>query len=223
MGNTLRKEAQVSANDSNMLVGQFYVPEQQLINDFDRSFGLEMVDIFVGPEKEHFHVHKKPLCARVPYFDKMFCGQFLESEQQSATLPEDDPIVFNLFLMWVYGDGSLAPVDFSKNTVDSGPILDRIKLYGFAEKICLTELSDYLMTTLISNLSLQNRTLSLASVTSAYELTRPESPSRKYISHSLTLTVKLSGPETSSSNNINIKRLLSENEDILKDTLEAIR
>lgn len=64
-----------------------------------------MVDIFVGPQKQHFHVHKNPLCTRVPYFEKVFKeGGFLESVDQVATLPEDDPVAFSLLLEWVYND-----------------------------------------------------------------------------------------------------------------------
>jgi hypothetical protein len=88
-----------------------------------------MVDIFVGSEKQRFYVHKNILCAHVPYFEKMFCSQFLESEQQSAKLPEEDPATFGLLLEWVYGKGRLEPLDISKNTSAGGPVIDRVKLY----------------------------------------------------------------------------------------------
>jgi len=32
----------------------------------------DMVDLYVGLEKEHFRVHKAALCGKIPYFDKMF-------------------------------------------------------------------------------------------------------------------------------------------------------
>jgi len=43
-----------------------------------RLMGTEMVDLYIGPEKRHFRAHKKLLCSKVPYFEKMFKGQFLE-------------------------------------------------------------------------------------------------------------------------------------------------
>jgi hypothetical protein len=89
-----------------------------------------MVDIFVSPRKTRSYVHKQILCARVPYFQKMFCGSFFESKQNPATLPKEDPVVFDLFLEWVYGKGRLEPLDISKVTPEAGPFIDRIKLYG---------------------------------------------------------------------------------------------
>jgi hypothetical protein len=45
-----------------------------------RNFGLKMVDIFVGPGKKQFRMHKELLCSRVPYFKKMFReGGLIES------------------------------------------------------------------------------------------------------------------------------------------------
>jgi BTB/POZ domain len=58
-----------------------------------------MVDIYVGPEWQNFRVHKKLLCARVPYFkdlveDKGYIGY--------APFPDQDPEAFDALLGWVY-------------------------------------------------------------------------------------------------------------------------
>ena len=64
--------------------------------------GTETVDIHVGVNKEHFCVHKEILCAKIPYFEKMFKGGFKESSDGSATLPDDRSESFDLLLGWVY-------------------------------------------------------------------------------------------------------------------------
>jgi hypothetical protein len=65
--------------------------------------GNDMVNIYVGPEKEHFHVQRAAICGKIPYFEKMFKdGGFAESYTKSATFPEDDPESVDLLLGWVY-------------------------------------------------------------------------------------------------------------------------
>ena len=34
--------------------------------------GNDMVDIYVGPEKEHFHVQRAAICGKIPYLEKIF-------------------------------------------------------------------------------------------------------------------------------------------------------
>lgn len=59
-----------------------------------------MVDVHVGEDKKsgHFKIHKTILCQKVPYFEKTFDGGFLEGTTNSATLPDDDPEAFNIFV-----------------------------------------------------------------------------------------------------------------------------
>jgi hypothetical protein len=70
---------------------------------------MEMVDLYIGPDKVHFSVHKELLCNKIPYFDKMFKGQFEEGAINSATFPEDAPDSFDLLVEWVYS-GSIRPL-----------------------------------------------------------------------------------------------------------------
>jgi hypothetical protein len=144
-----------------------------------------MVDIFVGPTKQQFRVHKALICSRSDYFKKMFDSGFIEAEENKGSLPEEDPIVFSLFLEYLYGGGRLAPVDIERSTTTAGPVIDRIKLYGFAEKICLPDLADYIITNFISNLAYYERTPSKDGMKVAYAVTKPGSPLRNYMCHSL--------------------------------------
>lgn len=62
---------------------------------------MRMVEIYVGPEKQQFHIHKD-FIRRVPYFDKMFNGDVNEAQEQAADLPEDGPVIFSLFVELLY-------------------------------------------------------------------------------------------------------------------------
>ncbi|CAG8979576.1 hypothetical protein HYALB_00010777 [Hymenoscyphus albidus] len=157
---------------------------------FVATFGVQMVDLFIGPTKQQFRVHKTLLCNRVEYFHKMFSSGFLEAEEKSGSLPDEEPIVFALFLEYLYGGGRLSPVDVTLSTQSSGPIVDRIKLYGFAERICLVELADYVMTNLISNLKHYERTPSREGILLAYKETRTGSSLRRYMSSALYYVMK---------------------------------
>jgi hypothetical protein len=57
-----------------------------------------MVDISVGPSKQHASIHKHLLCTKVPYFRNMFESTFKEGVEQAATLLEDDPNALALFV-----------------------------------------------------------------------------------------------------------------------------
>jgi hypothetical protein len=61
-----------------------------------------MVTIEVGPEKEHFVVHQSFLCAKSPYFDKALSGSFQEAITRSVRLPEVSPVLFRIFVAWLY-------------------------------------------------------------------------------------------------------------------------
>jgi hypothetical protein len=61
-----------------------------------------MVDLYIGPKREHCHVHKELLDDNVPHFNKMFNGEFKEAMSRSAEFPEYHPQSFDLLLSWVY-------------------------------------------------------------------------------------------------------------------------
>jgi len=53
--------------------------------------GTEIVELYVGPQNKLFRVYKKLLCDRVPYFNRMFNGNFQEATEGKATFPDDSP------------------------------------------------------------------------------------------------------------------------------------
>ena len=63
----------------------------QPANDQLRDLGTEIVDIFVGPQRKRYVVHKKLLTIQSDYFDKALNGRFKEAEENSIYLKEEDP------------------------------------------------------------------------------------------------------------------------------------
>ncbi|TGO60643.1 hypothetical protein BOTNAR_0142g00140 [Botryotinia narcissicola] len=61
----------------------------------------ELVDLIVGPEEALFRVHKSFLCNKIPYFNKMFNGGFIEAKENSAKFPEDGPQSFDILIEWL--------------------------------------------------------------------------------------------------------------------------
>jgi hypothetical protein len=110
---------------------------------------MEMVDLYIGPNKVHFCVHKELLCDKIPYFDKMFRGHF-EATMNSATFPEDTPESFDLLVEWVYS-GSIRPLvattpEPGSRRYPQGALSYLFtQFYGLASKIRMPELMDKIM------------------------------------------------------------------------------
>ena len=61
-----------------------------------------MVTLRVGKDDVEFVIHKKFLCDRVPYFDKMSSSPWKESKEHAATFPWDSAEAFDINISWVY-------------------------------------------------------------------------------------------------------------------------
>lgn len=182
------------------------------------EIGIDMMDLHVGPSKTHFHVHKKLLCSKSKYFDAMFNGGFKETEEQAATLPEDGPVIIGHFLKWVYC-GTLPPL------VPGQPHRhlsnDRIKLYAFAEKICETELTDYVITNLVSKLVKHNVFSAVSSMLLAYNITPLGSKLRSIMIFQLLRIVTIANPQKWPTSQIT--EALNESTDMNSDLVAALR
>lgn len=189
-----------------------------------------MVDILVGPKKQLFRVHKKPLCSRVSYFDKMLNGSFMEAGEQRAELPEDDCDVFNLFLEWLY-IRRLPAIDvavhdkFKLSNPNKSPFIHRIKLYCFAEKLCLSSLMDYTMTVLMESYLTLRRLPSFAAMDQIYKHTSSSSPLRRFVAmnaHYIIVTMD----DTDHSgywNTTDLTAVMNANSDLVADVLKLMR
>ncbi|KAF4625607.1 hypothetical protein G7Y89_g12559 [Cudoniella acicularis] len=114
---------------------------------FRGALGTEMVDLYIGPTEEHFRAHKRLLCDKIPYFDKMFNGGFKEASDNTAKLPEDNPDTFeDLLNMAVYSAEpyTLSPLTNTAASIYTGKEFpfDPLNLYCLAEKLCLPLLMD---------------------------------------------------------------------------------
>lgn len=182
-----------------------------------------MVDIFVGPEKQLFRLHKQVLCERVPYFDKMFNGGFKEAKEGRATLPEDTVDAFDLLVGWVYsGDvRPLVQVDCTEKckmcTNWDAPVA-----YELASKLCLPELMNRVMDEYIN---LQQRSLLFPSIQCmdvVYKLTPQGCGFRKYISHMLHFV--LVNPSLGENWSVkDLYELTKSNEELGRDLLWLVR
>lgn len=114
----------------------------------------------------------------------MFQGGFKEGQENAATLPEEDPVIFGLFLEWLYKD-RLSKMKLATSTPRDGPFTNRIKLFQYAVKICLPQLQDLTMSDLMDNIEIHNRHPNLRSVIVSYESTPAGSPLRKFMARTL--------------------------------------
>ncbi|RMZ28718.1 hypothetical protein D0859_07192 [Hortaea werneckii] len=65
-----------------------------------------LVDIYVGPDKRHWCLHRNLLCHHSTYFETEFEGhevpKTMKADGQKLDLPNDDPIGFELLVKWLY-------------------------------------------------------------------------------------------------------------------------
>ncbi|TGO18014.1 hypothetical protein BTUL_0013g00910 [Botrytis tulipae] len=137
----------------------------------------EMVDLIVGPEEALFRVHKSFLCNKIPYFDRMFNGGFIEAKENSAKFPEDGPESFDILIEWVYS-GYIRFYEVGIN--DSPESWDFLRFYALAEKLGLTQLEDRALDLYRQSSRVKNATFDMAWATKAYEITPPGSALRRY-------------------------------------------
>lgn len=64
------------------------------------------VDIYVGPERKHWTLHRNLLCHHSSYFETEFEGhevpKGMKQDGNKLELPNDDPIGFELLVKWLY-------------------------------------------------------------------------------------------------------------------------
>jgi len=131
-----------------------------------RTLGNTMIDIYVGTgaQTKQFHIHKALLCAKIPYFDKMFNSGFKEEIQNKAHLPEDDPESFDILQEWIY-TGTLPKYRITKEQ-GKGTVANfsSKRLYALVDKLCLDSLKDQIATDILAASETGNILPSLADI-----------------------------------------------------------
>ncbi|KAF8847253.1 hypothetical protein BDZ45DRAFT_811709 [Acephala macrosclerotiorum] len=130
--------------------------DADVVPSFKAMMSVQIVDIHVGRgnAKTDFRVHKILLCAKIPYFDKMFSSRFREATESKVTMPDDDPKAFDLLLLWVYTD-NLPSFRWVSKPPTSIPNFDALALYALADKMCLEDLMDKIATSYIEAYRIQ--------------------------------------------------------------------
>jgi hypothetical protein len=187
--------------------------------------GSDIVKLCVGDPKSPtiFQAHKKILCKKVTYFDKMFNGNFKEGAEQCATFPEDDPLIWKSLIGWVYSGLVEEPTSRTINPCDL--TTDKIKIYALAEKYGIIELQDKTMDPLNHHFCLQSLIPSLASVARGYKLTHSGSKLRLLLARTLAYHTLRTGEEylNRSWSSPKLVEVLKKNEDLLLDSLTLMR
>ena len=122
------------------LVASHHVPRKVADNiSIYRALGFEVVDLFVGPQRKRFVVHKDLLTAQSDFFSKALTGSFKEAEENSIHLKEEDPAAVALLVAWLYlgilpGSESLAApfAVFPSPQTTQMPVSEKGTFYPFA-------------------------------------------------------------------------------------------
>ena len=156
------------------------------------GIGIEMVEIYVGQSKKLFRLYKAKLCSRIPYFDKMFNGNFKEASDNVAYLEEDDPASFDLLAEWAnIPTSSKSPrwirelITVKNKEGKEVASWDPVGFYSLAEKYCLPEVQDLIMDAVIRYHRERNELPSVDFVLRAYETTSVGSLLAQYCANSV--------------------------------------
>ncbi|KAJ4334039.1 hypothetical protein N0V95_009273 [Ascochyta clinopodiicola] len=61
--------------------------------------------VLVGPDKKPFVIHQDLLTYHSQFFKAALTGNFKEAGDKTVTLEEDDPLIFEFFVHWLYHKG----------------------------------------------------------------------------------------------------------------------
>jgi len=170
-----------------------------------------------------FTIHKDLLCKKVEYFNIMFNGEFIESQTQAASFPEDHPIAFKLFVSWLYRE-TIAPLQ----TIDQCGMTEcqqLCRLFALAEKYEVPLLADACMDAMISFSRSKNGIPNIATITLGYLETFDDSKLRIYLARCCAYIILTSGTETSDGtwSNEKLSALFEKTPVIMEDVMPLLR
>lgn len=71
---------------------------------FSELLDGERVDIYVGPNRQHWNLPQKLLCHHSSFFERAFTGNFQEGVDKSIEMMEDDAAAFKLLVQWMFAN-----------------------------------------------------------------------------------------------------------------------
>jgi hypothetical protein len=106
------------------------------------------VKVIVGKDSEKqqtFFVHEGLICARSKFFHKALNGNWTESSERLVKLPDDKPVIFELYLQLLYTNN--LPIGV---TEDGKQFSELARLYVLAEKVMDTKSKNIIVAAMIS-------------------------------------------------------------------------
>lgn len=160
-------------------------------------FSERIVTVLVGPAEVKWCLHENLLSATSGFFKSAFNSGFKEATDDKITMPEDDPVAFELFVRYLYtktltpdvgGLNILTPPMGPNERGRPGPsIQDYLRLYVLASKIIVEELENACVDIVHSFYKIGTRRPDIKDVQYVYENTMPECGMRKLLKEKLAL------------------------------------
>lgn len=169
-----------------------------------------MATIIVGSQKKKFGVHQALICDRSQYFNKAFTGSFHEAETGIVELKDVSPVLFQIFVGWLYYDKLIYTVlDGSSSVAEDFGSLETsieidpegpdavgedpstwpyhiiIELYMFADRFDVKALRIVTLDVFIGSRLANQRTMFISSFEYIWAHTHASSPLRKFVVHEL--------------------------------------
>ncbi|KAG9242334.1 hypothetical protein BJ878DRAFT_482108 [Calycina marina] len=193
---------------------------------FAQKLGNEAVDITVGSgdHARKYHIHKSILCEHSDFFQKMFNSNLLEGITNTATLPEDDPNTFEVFVGWIYRGTIEVPNTTTREKFNSR--VGSLKLlFFFAEKYSLVPIMDRAMNMLIEHQNATHTLFTCDSMRNVYQTTRQTSRLRLYASRTFAYVMMHFGDGERGDNwaTNELQQLAVDEPDIMLNAMMALR
>ena len=138
-----------------------------------------MVNVYIGPKRKKYHLHKDLLCNRSTFFENALIGGFKEEEECALCLPDDDVGAFVLFVQWIYG----APLTKATSVETVRTLL---ALYVMAEKFCMEVLKNCAMDLIRPFYGPLGKLPPAEHIAYVYSNTPDSSPMRRFITNLVT-------------------------------------
>ena len=132
-----------------------------------------MVDIYVGPDSNHWILHEKLLCHHSPFFAKLFYDKSTKASSTKAYgMPETEDLPFRLLVGWLYS----ATLRYPSSENDIGPLLD---LYLLSQTLQMAKLGEDVVETVRQFYHDQESYPGLRRVQYVYANTEDDNPMRE--------------------------------------------
>lgn len=184
--------------------------------------GSDIVTLVVGPEKYVFNVHRKFLCDKIKYFERMFMGSFKEATTNTATFPEDDRKSFGLLLKWVY-DGTIPPVLYHKDNNQWKENWFPIKLYQLGDKFNIPEVMDRTLDAFIISMKKYNLIPAADEIDEGYTRTPPGSQLRAFLCDVFVYRLINAPDAPGCLRNEQAQKLIADQPDLAQDMIPLLR